>query len=353
MDLSTRINKWANIFKQYMFFYKDGYFELPYISNSPEIMVNSFKKLPFTRFVEKENAIYSNTIFSNCLMRYRELEPGLWIILSEMEFKKSVCTKALYDGEPCDYYFLSHFRYTSVVEKIAVNNINLPKVGWSLYKPGTEITSFFNKSDKGVFINFAFNNTWFTNNISIDDSLHQHELKQYINSNETYIVWGDFIQNSQEQIEYILKLLHAPTKNAINSLFIKANCLQIISNFFTSISNLNTTHGLNKVPNHEKSHIANAEKIIVEQLTNQFPGIELIAQKVNMSPTKLKRLFKEVYGKSMFQYYQEKKMGIAFEFLKNDTKSVKEIAEILGYENPSNFTNAFKKVYDILPSQVN
>lgn len=353
MDLNTRVTKWVNSFKQYMFFYKDGYFELPYLSNSPEIMVKFFKKLPFTRFKEEENAIYSNTIFSNGTMRYRELEPDLWIILTEMEFKKNVCTKALYDGEPCDYYFLSHFRYTSVVEKIAINNIQLPKVGWSLYRPGSEITAYFNKGDKGIFINFIFNSAWFSKNISAEDTLHQNELKKYINSDESYIVWKDLTQNSEELVKSIVELLNAPKNIAFNSLTIKAKCFQIISDFFSSISHLNMAHGLNKVPNHEKSNIANAEKIILESLMDEFPGIDFIAQKVNMSPSKLKTLFKEVYGKSMFQYYQEKQMNIAFNLLKTRSKTVSEVADILGYENPSNFTNAFKKTYNLLPSQVN
>lgn len=352
MDISVRINKWVNNFRKYMFFYKDGYFELPYLSNSPEIMVNSFKNLPFTRFLEEENAIYSNTIFSNGSMRYRELEPGLWIIVSEMEFKKNICTKALYDGEPCDYYFLSHFRYTSSIDNILINDFQLPKVGWSLYKPGTEISAYFKKGDKGIFINFIFNSTWFSKNISINNLSHQSELKQYINSDESYIVWNDLIQNSSEQVKRINELLKDTNNNPSSSLIIKAKCFQIISDFFDRITDFNMANGLNKLPSHEKSHLANAEKIILLSLTNEFPGIETIAQKVHMSPTKLKILFKDVYGKSMFQYYQEKQMNFAYELLQNRSKTIKEVSEVLGYDNPSNFTIAFKKVYNILPSQV-
>lgn len=351
MELTSRINKWLNSFKQYMFFYRDGYFELPYLSNSPEIMVNSFKKVPFTRYVDEENAIYSNTIFSNGSMRYRELEPGLWIILTEMEFKKNVCTKALYDNDPCDYFFLSHFRYTTQVNNISINNLTLPKMGWSLYKPGTEITAYFNKGDKGVFINFIFSSEWFSKNISINDLLHQNELKNYINSDESYIVWQDIVNNSQQYVKSILELLYKPKNNPINTLSLKVQCLQIITDFFAGVTKVHMFHGANKVPENEKSHLANAEKIILESLTAEFPGIENIAQKVNMSPTKLKALFKEVYGKSMFQYYQEKQMELALELLETRSKSVKEISEILGYDNPSNFTNAFKKVHNFLPSK--
>lgn len=352
MEMSVRINQWLNSFKQYLFFYKDGYFELPYLSNSPDVMVNTFKSLPFTRHVEEEFAIYSNTIFNNGVLRYRELEPGFWIILSEMEFKKNVCTKALYDQEPADYYFLSHFRYSSKLENVTVNNLKIPKVGWSLYKPGTEITGYFNKGDKGISVNFAFNCSWFSSNISIDDSSHQSELNQYINSEQSYITWPDVVKNSHEQLKDIVELLEKPKINSITTLAIKAKCFQLVSNFFAEVTVLKTAQGLNSLPNHEQSHVANAEKIIVESLTNQFLGIEFISKKVHMSPTKLKALFKVVYGKSMFQYYQEKQMNLAFELLQSRSKSVKQVSEILGYDNPSNFTNAFKKVYNMLPSHL-
>ena len=144
MMLESRIRKWAIGFRKYFFLYRNGYFELPYLSNTPQIMVNSFQNMPFTKKVPDEHIIYSDTIFTSGSMRYRELEDGLWIILSEMNFKKNVCTKALYDQEPCKYYFLSHFRYTSLIKNISINEINLPNIGWSLYKPGTEIKAFFN-----------------------------------------------------------------------------------------------------------------------------------------------------------------------------------------------------------------
>ena len=92
--------------------------------------------------------------------------------------------------------------------------------------------------------------------------------------------------------------------------------------------------------------------MLVDSLTGQFPGIETIAQTVHMSPTKLKILFKDVYGKTMFQYYQEKQMRLAFKLLQQPASSVKVVAISLGYENASNFTLAFKKFHGFLPSEV-
>jgi AraC-like DNA-binding protein len=91
---------------------------------------------------------------------------------------------------------------------------------------------------------------------------------------------------------------------------------------------------------------------LMNNLTEGFPGIELIARQVNMSESKLKTIFKGVYGQSMFQYFKEKQMILALQLLKNPEAQIKNIAASLSYESPGKFTVAFKKYHQILPSEV-
>lgn len=343
MMLESRIRKWAIGFRKYFFLYRNGYFELPYLSNTPQIMVNSFQNMPFTKKVPDEHIIYSDTIFTSGSMRYRELEDGLWIILSEMNFKKNVCTKALYDQEPCKYYFLSHFRYTSLIKNISINEINLPNIGWSLYKPGTEIKAFFNAGDKGSFFNFVFSEDWFKQNIVPDNLEEQNQLKEYLDSENAYMVWEDVIHNSHEIINKIVELIKEPTDTFLNKLSMKISCLEIITSFLKILSKKEKLAITGK-PIFADSYLSKAEKMIINSLTSEFPGIDVIAKTVHISPTKLKNDFKKVYGHTIFGYYQVKQMSLARELLINKKYSVKEVSEILGYDNPSNFTLAFKKV---------
>jgi len=136
MNYQKRINKWLINIKKYIVFYKDGYYVVPYLSNSPDLMVNSLKSMPFTKHNPVEKAIYSNNIFTDGVLYYRELTNGLWLIITEIKFLKDVCTKALYDGEPSDYYFLSHLSFKVQVDENNINEVKVPKVGWALYKPG-------------------------------------------------------------------------------------------------------------------------------------------------------------------------------------------------------------------------
>ena len=52
------------------------------------------------------------------------------------------------------------------------------------------------------------------------------------------------------------------------------------------------------------------------------PVIKELAEYVNMSPSKLKRLFKQVFGDSIFSYYQQFRMKEAARLLKEEKLSV-------------------------------
>jgi AraC-like DNA-binding protein len=70
-----------------------------------------------------------------------------------------------------------------------------------------------------------------------------------------------------------------------------------------------------------------------------------------MSPTKLKKLFKAVYGEAIYSFFQKHRMKHAAELLLTKEFTVKEVGSKLGYANLSNFTLAFKKEFNRLPSE--
>ena len=73
---------------------------------------------------------------------------------------------------------------------------------------------------------------------------------------------------------------------------------------------------------------------------------------VSMSSTKLKKSFKEMYGNSIYSYYQKLRMQKARELLLSGKYSLKQTAEAVGYINTANFITAFKKQYHVLPAKL-
>lgn len=93
------------------------------------------------------------------------------------------------------------------------------------------------------------------------------------------------------------------------------------------------------------------ESILVSNLSSPPPTIPLLARAAMMSETKLKNLFKTLYGMGLYEYYQKYRMLKARQLLRSKKYSVKETGMALGFKNLSNFTIAFKKEFNILPSE--
>ena len=78
-------------------------------------------------------------------------------------------------------------------------------------------------------------------------------------------------------------------------------------------------------------------------------SLRTLATAVGTNEFTLKKGFKEVFGKTVFQYLNELKMNHAREKLINDNLSVSEVSAMVGYKNPQHFSTAFKKHYGITP----
>ncbi len=351
--LLNRVKKWLKRFEKYLFYYRDGFFELPYLSNSPDIMIESLKKMPITSHNALEQAIYTNNPFTKGILRYREIEKGFWLIATEIQFKVNVHTKALHDEEVSDYYFLAFSLYQCDIPLVNmhVNKIAMPNKSWAIYKPGTEIDAYHYKGTKGLFMNFAFSRDWLNKNLFSGKGT-DIELQSFLDLNTGHITWDDVVPEAEMLSQKIWRNLIAENEGQFNNLFLKIQTLQIVSTFF---SNVNKRKILDQIfPQNEADRIAlvKVEKILMDNLTEGFSGIESIAEQVNMSESKLKVIFKGVYGQSIFQYFKEKQMVLAMQLLKNPEAQIKNIAASLGYENPGKFTVAFKKYHYILPSEV-
>lgn len=80
-------------------------------------------------------------------------------------------------------------------------------------------------------------------------------------------------------------------------------------------------------------------------------SLEEAAVLVHLSSSYLSRLFKTVTGESFSDYLLNKRMERACTLLQDFSAKIYEIAYETGYDNPKNFTRAFKNYYDITPKE--
>lgn len=107
---------------------------------------------------------------------------------------------------------------------------------------------------------------------------------------------------------------------------------------------------------HQPINSADAERLLQvhEQLLTDLstpPVLRELAQQAAMSETKLKQLFKQTFGSSVYTYFQQARMKEAAFLLKQGQRSVAEVGYALGFSNLSHFSRLFEKHYGLNPKR--
>src|SRR5882724_9585079 len=98
---------------------------------------------------------------------------------------------------------------------------------------------------------------------------------------------------------------------------------------------------------------ARVERAIIvlhRSLRNQLSMCAL-SRSVNLSPSRLRQLFKLDTGRSPLQYLKELRVQHAEGLLRSTFLSVKEVAFVSGLKDISHFVRDFKKRHGVTPSE--
>nr|WP_321450970.1 two-component regulator propeller domain-containing protein [uncultured Carboxylicivirga sp.] len=101
----------------------------------------------------------------------------------------------------------------------------------------------------------------------------------------------------------------------------------------------------------DKVLIDKASKIVVDHLGDSKFNVEALASEMNMSRSTLSRKIKLITGDTSFQFIKKIKMHHACYMLTNKTAKVSDVMISLGYNDYKNFTESFKSIYGISPSE--
>lgn len=101
----------------------------------------------------------------------------------------------------------------------------------------------------------------------------------------------------------------------------------------------------------EEAALTAAAKILSTRYAEDH-SIAALSRAIHLNEFKLKRGFKQHYGTTVFGFLRQKRMEAAREMLTSGQQSVIEIANAVGYTNPSHFARAFKDAYGVNPSSL-
>lgn len=107
-----------------------------------------------------------------------------------------------------------------------------------------------------------------------------------------------------------------------------------------------------KMKDDEIARLIKVESVLVKNYSGPPPNITALAKVAAMSPTKLKKDFKTIYGLPIYVYYQKNRMMRAKTLLLQDEYAIKEVGMMIGYTNLGHFAGSFKKEFGVLPSEL-
>ncbi|MFP3834539.1 helix-turn-helix transcriptional regulator [Chryseobacterium sp. SIMBA_028] len=77
-----------------------------------------------------------------------------------------------------------------------------------------------------------------------------------------------------------------------------------------------------------------------------------LAHQVGTNEFTLKKGFKELFGTTVFGFWNDTKMEQAKRLLLDSNMNISEVSDFIGYKNPRHFSAAFKRKYNVLPSKI-
>ena len=94
----------------------------------------------------------------------------------------------------------------------------------------------------------------------------------------------------------------------------------------------------------------NQARVLMHENLESSISIQDIAERVGMSYSSFRKLFKEYTGLSPASYFQDLKLQRAKDLLRFTQNSIKEIAYSLNFESPDYFSTQFRKKVGKKPS---
>ncbi|NLO38519.1 MAG: response regulator [Ruminiclostridium sp.] len=100
-----------------------------------------------------------------------------------------------------------------------------------------------------------------------------------------------------------------------------------------------------------RKDIEKSKRFINNHYCDSSISLNMIAEKIGLTPAYVSKLFKQELGISYIDYITDLRINKAKELLGNDHYKVYEIAEMTGYTNTNYFISLFKKHVGVSPSE--
>lgn len=154
---------------------------------------------------------------------------------------------------------------------------------------------------------------------------------------------------SEEMRGLLWELKRPPAAKALQRLYFHVRVLQLIYLLMEQLNKRTIAPYKNSDPDHI-ARIFQARSLLISDLSAP-PTIASLARGVLMSESQLKQSFREIFGVSIYQYFQNTRLEKARQLLAGNKRTVKEVGYELGFTNIGHFSRLFERAYHVKPKK--
>jgi len=146
-------------------------------------------------------------------------------------------------------------------------------------------------------------------------------------------------------LQIIYEILHFDRLSAVKKLFLSSKVMELLMLQIEQMQCKQESQGIAIV--HKEKMFA-VKDFLETKFESNF-SIQSLAKDFALNEFTLKKEFKMLFGKSIFEYWNEIRFSHAKQLLKQGY-AIQQLADEMGYSNSQNFSTAFKRRFGILPS---
>lgn len=174
-------------------------------------------------------------------------------------------------------------------------------------------------------------------------------FKHKINTNSSSLICKQNNLITLQMYQVIQDIIHCKRKGLFKKIFLEAKVLELLLLQLEQLCDETSAHTLLKKPDIEKMYAV--RDYILDNLTNSCSLIDLV-HKVGTNEFTLKKGFKELFGTTVFGFWNDAKMEEARKMLQTKQMNINEVSDAIGYKNPQHFSTAFKRKFGVVPKSL-
>lgn len=172
-------------------------------------------------------------------------------------------------------------------------------------------------------------------------------IVEKFSSDKEYFIRRDSLLKNDEYIDHILREMYNVPKEIRMDLF-KVKIMELLLRLKMLDKTLYTDDRI-YIPAGQAEKIKEVHKLIIDSPSKNYT-VEVLSQMFDIPESTLRKNFREIYGSPIYKYIKKFKINKTAELLKSDSSlKVSDVAESVGYDNPSKFAAAFRDVMGITP----